>query len=99
MEFYLFFFDILGLELVSTIEETRVSDIILEYLNTTYLILIPKVDRPLSFGDYRPIALCNLLYKLITKIIAGRMKEIWGSSSRPSNLVFFRADKSWMRLV
>ena len=47
-------------------------------LNTTYLTLISKVDRPSSFAEYRPIALCNLLYKLVTKIIVGRMKETLG---------------------
>ena len=71
----MFFFDLVGKEMVSAIEETRVSSSILEELNKTYLTLIPKVDRPLSFGDYRPNALCNLLYKLITNIIAGRLKE------------------------
>ena len=76
MELYLFFFDILGLDLVAAIEETRVSGIIPEDLNTTYLTLVTKVDRTLSFGDYRPIALCIMLYKLITKIISGRMKEV-----------------------
>ena len=58
---------------MEAIEETRVSGIIPENLNTTYLTLIPKVDRPSNFGEYRPIALCNLLYKLITKIILDRL--------------------------
>ena len=65
----------MGMEMLAAIEETRVSGCIPEELNTTYLTLILKVDRPLSFGDYHPIALCNLLYKIITKIIAGRLKE------------------------
>ena len=69
VEFYIHFFDIMDEEIVEAIEETRVSGIIPENLNTTYLTRIPKVDRPSNFGEYRPIALCNLLYKLITKII------------------------------
>ena len=74
MEFYLHFFEIMGMDLVRVIKDTRSSRVIPDNLNTTYLTLIPKLDRPVSFGDYRPIALCNLLYKLITKIIAERLK-------------------------
>lgn len=78
IEFYLQFFDFLGGELVASIEDARVSGVIPESLNVTFLTLIPKVDRPLSFSEYRPIALCNLLYKLISKIIASCMKEVLG---------------------
>lgn len=68
----------LGVELVQAIEDTKCSGVIPDNLNTTYLTLIPKLDRPVSVGDYRPIALCNLLYKLITKIIAERLKPVLG---------------------
>ena len=38
-------------------------------LNSTFIALIPKKDKPLSFVDFRPISPCNLVYKLISKII------------------------------
>jgi hypothetical protein len=44
-------------------------------LNATFLALIPKSDKPDSFGGYRPISLCNLVYKIITKIIVSRIKS------------------------
>jgi len=45
-------------------------------LNSIYITLILKKDKPDTFIDYRPIFLCNLMYKIITKIIADRMKPI-----------------------
>ena len=79
-EFYLHFLPLRGPEIVNAMEDSHISGIDPNALNTTYLTLIPKVDRPSSFVEYRPIALCNLLYKLMSKIIAGRIKGALGRS-------------------
>ena len=74
VEFYLFFFDLLGEELLSAVDYARVSGCIPPSLNSTFLALIPQKENPATFADYRPISLCNLLYKLISKVIAVRLK-------------------------
>lgn len=45
-------------------------------LNHTYLILTPKVKCPVKVSDFRRIALCNILYKIISKVLATRLKNI-----------------------
>jgi len=41
--------------------------------NSSFLTLIPKESNP-SFNHFRPISLCNISYKIISKIIATRLK-------------------------
>ena len=43
-------------------------------LKSTFISLIPKKDMPEHFYDFRPIDPCNLVYKMVTKIIANRIK-------------------------
>ena len=64
----------MGEELLSAVECARVSGCIPPTLNSIFLALIPKRDKPINFADYRPISLCNLLYKMISKVVAVRLK-------------------------
>lgn len=46
------------------------------YTNATFLALIPKENRPTSFSRFRPISLCNSSYKILSKILASRLKPL-----------------------
>jgi len=46
------------------------------YNNSTYLALIPKENRPSTFSRFRPISLCNSAYKIVSKILATRLKPL-----------------------
>ena len=42
----------------------------------TYIALIPKVKKPRQVTEFRPISLYNVIYRIIAKTIANRMKPI-----------------------
>ncbi|KAK6153718.1 hypothetical protein DH2020_013357 [Rehmannia glutinosa] len=45
-------------------------------LNHTHIVLIPKVKQPETAKDFRPISLCNVIFRVITKVIANKLKLI-----------------------
>uniref|UniRef100_A0A803NMB3 Reverse transcriptase domain-containing protein n=1 Tax=Cannabis sativa TaxID=3483 RepID=A0A803NMB3_CANSA len=45
-------------------------------LNRTIITLIPKIKNPQRVQDYRPISLCNVVSKLVTKVLVGRFKNV-----------------------
>eukprot|EP00253_Pinus_taeda_P009881 PITA_09881 len=47
-----------------------------DYTKSSHIALIPKEANPKSFDRFCPISLCNVSYKIITKIIANRLKNL-----------------------
>lgn len=54
----------------------------------TFLTLIPKVKHVQKIGDLRPISLCKVIYKIVAKILANRLKAILPSIISPQQSVF-----------
>lgn len=44
--------------------------------NIIFFVLIPKTKHPYCFNHYRPISLCNFVYKVLSKIITERLRSI-----------------------
>jgi hypothetical protein len=80
MDFFVGIYDLISQDILKVIEESRVNGFIHPPFNATFIALIPKQDAPESLDEYRPISLCNCIYKIIAKIISRRIKGILSKS-------------------
>lgn len=68
--------DIVGVDVCNAVREFFTSGCLLRQLNHTIIALIPKSSNASREGDFRPIALCNVVYKIISKLLANRLETV-----------------------
>ena len=64
------------------------SGFLLKALNLTNIVLVPKVKSPESASQFRPISLCNFIYKIFSKVLVNRMKPIMSNIVSPTQSAF-----------
>lgn len=74
--FYQSFWSTLGPDVYREIRNFFTSGRMSPRLNETHVYLIPKTTAPKTAAEYRPIALCNVRYKIIAKILTSRLQGL-----------------------
>jgi hypothetical protein len=74
--FYQTYWDIVGPEVPQAIFSILRLGYMLHKINYTHIALVPKMKNPERITDSRPISLCNVIYKIVSKILANRLKKI-----------------------
>lgn len=72
----------------SFVKESFQGQNIPQTLNSTLIALIPKIDHPKCLKEFRPISLCTVAYKILTKIIATRLKVVMPTLTLPYQTSF-----------
>jgi len=90
IKFYITFLELIIQDLLLVAEDYKTSGNMSEAFNSTFITLIPKVDEPQSFVDFRSISLCNFIYKITSKIIALYIKPILSSIISKEQFAFLR---------
>ncbi|CAL1372064.1 unnamed protein product [Linum trigynum] len=70
------YWHIVGDDVVNTVFMILEIGVMPENLNHTLIALIPKVKVLTTPKEFRPISLCNVIYKLVAKVLANRMKLV-----------------------
>jgi hypothetical protein len=86
--FYHTYWDIVGKDITNEVLHILNNQGNPSHLNNTHICLIPKTNNPLYPSDFRPISLCNVTLKLITKTIANRLKTILHEIISPNQSAF-----------
>lgn len=68
--FYQLHWDLLGNDITAVVLDFLNGGIMLDALNLTTIVLIPKTRNPQEMKEFRPISLCNVLYKICSKVLA-----------------------------
>ncbi|XP_061344062.1 uncharacterized protein LOC133290031 [Gastrolobium bilobum] len=63
-------------------------------INKSLICLIPKKDCPECMKDFRPISLCNVVYKAVTKIITDRLRDFMPRLVAPNQCSFIKGRQS-----
>ena len=74
--FFQRFWLIVGDSVVKEIQKIFKDKMVPKFLNRTHIALIPKVQGLESLNNYRPISLCNFVYKIVTKVTVARLPYI-----------------------
>eukprot|EP00253_Pinus_taeda_P028396 PITA_28396 len=74
--FFHSFWDLIKEEVWQVVEESGSLHWLLPSLNSTFIALFRKEERTITPTKFRPIALCNIIYKVISKVIANRLMPL-----------------------
>ncbi|KAJ0522407.1 putative RNA-directed DNA polymerase [Helianthus annuus] len=74
----------------SIMDEFYTHGTICKSVNSSFVALIPKVVDPMTLSDYRPISLIGSISKIVTKVLANRLKVVLDSIISPEQSAFVK---------
>lgn len=89
-EFFRAAWHVIGKYFIVAIQSFFRKDFLPKGINLAILALIPKKDDAKEMKDYRLISCCNIIYKVISKINANRLKEILPDFTAPNQSMFVK---------
>eukprot|EP00253_Pinus_taeda_P029063 PITA_29063 len=88
VEFFQASWNFMGKDILEAVEESRMRQRIWPEINSTFLTLIPKSNNSEEPHGFRPIALCNVVYKIISTLIVKRLKPLLPNLIAPEQTGF-----------
>ena len=76
VDFYRNHWDTIKKDFMRMVKNVFINHKMGDNTKSSHLALIPKDINPRSFDRFRPISLCNVSYKIVTKILANRLKKL-----------------------
>lgn len=83
VEFYKIFWTILVQDIWQVVDDSICSTFLLSSFNASFIFLIPKYSNASSLLGFLPIALYNVIYKIIFKTIVNHLQLLLPSITTP----------------
>ncbi|CAN1844985.1 Transposon TX1 uncharacterized 149 kDa protein [Linum perenne] len=88
--FYQYFWDLIGDDIYEAGKGWLERGEIPVEAQDTNIVLLPKVDDPKAVKDWRPISLCNVLYRVVAKVLANRLRGVVEELISPEQAAFIK---------
>ena len=88
--FFHVFWDIVKEDVTRVVQAFFHSSSLFKSLNHSYIVLIPKKPFLNEVSHFRPISLCNVIYKVISKVMVNRLKPVMDSLITPYQNAFIQ---------
>ncbi|GKV49720.1 hypothetical protein SLEP1_g56454 [Rubroshorea leprosula] len=63
-------------DVIEFLHEFQKNGKLVKGLNTSFIVLVPKVENPQKIEEYKPISLIEGIYKILAKLLANRLKKV-----------------------
>ena len=81
--FFQEFWNMVKFDVINTVQAFFHSSSLFKPLNHTFINLVPKIAYPNEVTHFRPISLCNVVYKVMSELLVNRLKPIMDSLITP----------------
>lgn len=78
MKFFHMFWEVIKNDMLAIFQDFHMTETFVNSINSTFLVLIPKVAGAKELKEFRPISLVGCIYKLISKVLARRLSRVLG---------------------
>ncbi len=78
----------MGHSVIKAVHNFFISGKMRKEVNHSYIVLIPKVLNQSNINHYRPISLCNTIYKVISKLLVDRLRTVIWNLVSPAQFAF-----------
>lgn len=86
------YWNVVGSSLINIVQDCFRHGLLPRFLNKTLIVLVPKCLNASNFSQLRPISLCNVAYKVISKFLLPDCVLIFTGLFLQTNQPLFRAD-------
>ena len=86
--FYKHYWSIVGHNVINAVQKFFRSGHLLMEVNNSLIVLIPKNSAPSNVNHFRPISLCNTIYKVIAKFLVSKLRPLLANLISPGQSAF-----------